>query len=35
MARSGLEVADVFRRYGDAYREQHGASLSHVRSAAS
>jgi hypothetical protein len=27
MARSGPEVADVFRRYGDAYREQHGASL--------
>jgi hypothetical protein len=22
------EVADVFRRYGDAYREQHGASMS-------
>src|SRR5208282_3083328 len=28
MARSGPEVADVFRRYGDAYRAQHGASLS-------
>jgi hypothetical protein len=28
MARSGPEVADVFRRYGDAYREHHGASLS-------
>jgi len=28
MARSGPEVADVFRRYGDAYRERHGASLS-------
>src|SRR6266852_4287388 len=27
MARSGPEVADVFRRYGDAYREIHGASL--------
>jgi hypothetical protein len=27
MARSGLEVADVFRRYGAAYREIHGASL--------
>jgi hypothetical protein len=27
MARSGPEVADVFRRYGDAYREQHGATL--------
>jgi hypothetical protein len=22
------EVADVFRRYGDSYRERHGASLS-------
>ncbi len=28
MARSGPEVADVFRRYGDAYRAQHDASLS-------
>jgi hypothetical protein len=28
MGRSGPEVADVFRRYGDAYREQHGESLS-------
>jgi hypothetical protein len=28
MACSGPEVADVFRRYGDAYRERHGASLS-------
>jgi Putative transposase/Transposase zinc-binding domain len=27
MARSGLEVADVFRRYGTAYRETHGDSL--------
>ena len=27
MARSGPEVADVFRRYGAAYRETHGASL--------
>ena len=27
MARSGPEVADVFRRYGQAYREHHGASL--------
>jgi hypothetical protein len=27
MARSGPEVADVFRRYGEAYRENHGASL--------
>ena len=23
-----LEVADVFRRYGAAYRQQHGAALS-------
>jgi hypothetical protein len=22
------EVAEVFRRFGDAYRQQHGASLS-------
>jgi len=28
MDRPKLEVADVFRRYGDAYRLQHGASLS-------
>ena len=28
MGRSGPEVADVFRRYGDTYREQHGGSLS-------
>jgi Putative transposase/Transposase zinc-binding domain len=28
MAREGLEVADVFRRYGESYRQQHGASLS-------
>ncbi len=27
MVRSGPEVADVFRRYGDAYSEQHDASL--------
>jgi hypothetical protein len=26
--REGLEVADVFRRFGPAFREQHGASLS-------
>jgi len=26
--RPKLEVADVFRRYGEAYRQQHGASLS-------
>jgi len=28
MDRPKLEVADVFRRYGSAYREQHGASMS-------
>ena len=28
MVGSGPEVADVFRRYGDAYLEQHGDSLS-------
>jgi hypothetical protein len=28
MDRPKLEVADVFRRYGEAYREQHSASLS-------
>jgi hypothetical protein len=28
MDRPKLEVADVFRRYGEAYREQHGASMS-------
>jgi hypothetical protein len=27
MARAGPEVADIFRRYGTAYRESHGASL--------
>ena len=27
MARSGPEVADVFRRYGEAYRQRLGASL--------
>jgi hypothetical protein len=26
--RQGPEVADVFRRYGEAYRQQHGATLS-------
>jgi hypothetical protein len=26
--RPKLEVADVFRRYGEAYREQHGTSMS-------
>jgi len=28
MPRGAAEVADVFRRYGDAYRQQYGASLS-------
>ena len=28
MDRLKLEVADVFRRYGEAYRQQHGASMS-------
>src|SRR6266536_5418071 len=28
MDRPKLEVADVFRCYGDAYRQQHGATLS-------
>ncbi len=28
MNRPKLEVADVFRRYGSAYRQEHGASLS-------
>jgi hypothetical protein len=28
MPREGLEVADVFRRFGPAFREQHGVSLS-------
>src|SRR5713101_4712490 len=32
MARSGPEVADVFRRYGGVYRERHGASLSTAQS---
>jgi hypothetical protein len=27
MGRSGPELADVFRRYGDAYRERHAAGL--------
>ena len=27
MDRPKLEVAEVFRRYGEAYRQQHGASL--------
>ena len=28
MDRPRLEVGDVFRRYGDAYRQQHAGSLS-------
>ena len=28
MARGGPEVADIFRRYGDTYRQRHGTSLS-------
>src|SRR6266853_2015122 len=28
MDRPKLEVADVFRRYGEDYRQQHGASMS-------
>lgn len=28
MPRQGPEVADVFRRYGEAYRQQHGSRLS-------
>ncbi|MBC8164502.1 MAG: IS91 family transposase [Bryobacteraceae bacterium] len=28
MDRPKLEVGDIFRRYGEAYREQHGASMS-------
>ena len=31
MARGGLEVADVFRHFGAAFRDQHGASLSAAR----
>ena len=31
MAREGLEVADVFRHFGPAFRDQHGASLSRTR----
>ena len=31
MASGTLEVADVFRRYGEAHREQHGGSLSTVQ----
>ena len=28
MERPKLEVADIFHRYGEAYREKHGASMS-------
>jgi hypothetical protein len=28
MDRPKLEVGDIFRRYGDVYRDQHGASMS-------
>src|SRR6266849_7435172 len=28
MPRRAAEVADLFRRYGEAYRQQHGCSLS-------
>jgi len=31
MAREGLEVADVFRHFGQAFRDRHGASLSPAR----
>jgi hypothetical protein len=31
MAREGLEVADLFRHFGPAFRDQHGASLSAAR----
>jgi hypothetical protein len=31
MDRPKLEVADVFRRYGEAYREKHGASMSRAQ----
>jgi hypothetical protein len=31
MARGGLEVADVFRHFGSAFRDRHGASLSTER----
>jgi hypothetical protein len=31
VAREGLEAADVFRRFGPAFRDQHGASLSTAR----
>src|SRR2546427_2837148 len=31
MDRPKLEVADIFRRYGEAYRQQHGAALRRAR----
>ena len=31
MARERLEVADVFRHFGPAFRDRHGASLSTAR----
>jgi hypothetical protein len=31
VAREGLEVADVFRHFGTAFRDRHGASLSTAR----
>jgi hypothetical protein len=31
VSREELEVADVFRRFGPAFRDQHGASLSAAR----
>jgi hypothetical protein len=31
MAREGLEVADVFRHFGQAFRDRHGTSLSPAR----
>jgi len=31
MGRFGLEVADVFRRYGEAFRQRHAASLSNAQ----
>jgi hypothetical protein len=31
MDRPRLEVGDVFRRYGDTYRQQHAGSLSHAQ----
>src|SRR4051794_36017975 len=31
MDRPKLEVADVFRRYGESYRNEHGASMSQVQ----